>query len=429
LYILSTSSTSGTAQQTVGYIPVNSTSVIDGAADLKYYAPYINALYTTSLIAAGSFGTSSMDPWSNVKIPRYESLSSAPNATGWVPVPTGVDISYSALTGAPIGELKQPGNVTAVIESTYFQLALVNTSGKLELNGDGIVANLTINGGLIPWNVSNVDKRSESNLTGVLEKAYVTFSPVSHAFKATFEWSQKFVDSEIECVVTGVSASSRNCEVKAMKISRSNTTPRFGFITVKHIQSQWNTLLSGHNFSLSEAYIRKPRWPLDADLSDSSTASPSMSDLTTRLQQLLNTFFFSTIDPIGLLQGEPSQPTQADAFRAFYNPGSICEVDFVLLGIFLAATVIMAASAVVTVVLTILSLNPDILGYVSTFIWHSPSLGLPRSGTFMGADQKTRSIKPLEVRFGDVRSGGEVGRLSVGRAAETDIVQQGRLYI
>ncbi|KAJ5109428.1 hypothetical protein N7456_006103 [Penicillium angulare] len=419
LHILSTSPTTSTRHQTVGFIPTNSSSVVDGAADLEYYAPYIDALYTTSLIAAGTFRYSSMDPWANLKIPSFESLSATANSTGWVSVPTDQDITYSALTGIPIGGLNQTGNVTAVIQSTYFSLDLINSTGKLELNGNGIVANLSIRENFIPWNSS-----SNNN-----EKAYVTFSPVNQTFKATFEWTQRYLSSEVECVVTGASASGRDCQVNAMKTNMSSTTPEFGFVSVRNIQTAWNTLLSGQNFSLSEAYIRYPQSPLDANLSDPSTASPSMNVLSIRLEQLLNTFFFSTIDPTGSLQGEPSNPVQASARRIYYNAGSIYEVNFVWLGIFLVATIIMGASAIVTAVLTSLSMNPDILGFVSTFIWDSPSLGLPRSGTFLGADKKTRSIKPLKVRFGDLRSEEDVGSLSIGRTAETEKVRQGRLYM
>ncbi|KAJ5273827.1 hypothetical protein N7478_008952 [Penicillium angulare] len=360
-----------------------------------------------------------MDPWANVKIPSFESLSATANSTGWVSVPTDQNITYSALTGIPIGGLNKTGNVTAVIQSTYFSLDLVNSTGKLELNGNGVVANLSIIENFIPWNSS-----SNNN-----EKSYVTFSPVNQTFKATFEWTQRFLNSEIECVVTGALASGRDCKVNAMKTNMSSITPEFGWISVRNIQIAWNTLLSGQNFSLSEAYIRYPQSPLDANLSDPSTASPSMNVLTARLEQLLNTFFFSTIDPTGSLQGQPSNPIQASARRIYYNSGSIYDVNFVWLGIFLVATIIMGASAVATVVLTSLSMNPDMLGFVSTFIWNSPPLGLPRSGTFLGADKKTRSIKPLEVRFGDVRCEEDVGNLSVGKTTETERVRQGRLYI
>ncbi|KAJ5730924.1 uncharacterized protein N7483_005432 [Penicillium malachiteum] len=89
----------------------------------------------------------------------------------------------------------------------------------------------------------------------------------------------------------------------------------------------------------------------------------------------------------------------------------------------------MAAAAVVTVVLTMLSLNPDVLGYVSTFIWSSPSLDLPQSGTFIPADRKTRSIRPLEIRLGDLRGEEGIGELAVGSIFDTNQVRPGRLYL
>lgn len=419
LHILSTAQTVSTTHQTIQYPQVNGSSVVDGAADLAWYAPYIDALYTTSLIASESFRYSSMDPWANLKIPSFDALSSTANSTGWVIVPTDQNITYSALTGIPLGGLNETGNVTAVVESTYFSLGLVNTTGNLALNGDGVEANLTIAKDFIPWNTSSLS----AHMT-----AYVTFSPANQKFKAVFKWSQRYFKSEVRCMVTGDSARDRDCTVNAMRVSRPNTHPEFNWITALDISGQWSTLLSGQNFSLSEAYLRYPQSPLDAKLSDPSTASPSIDDLRVRLEQLLNTMFFSTIDPEGSLQGTPSNPTEANATRAFYNPGSIYVVDHAWLAVFLVATAVMAASAVITAVLTSLSKNPDILGYISTFIWTSPFLELPKSGTFVGGDQKTRSIKKLDIRFGDVKSESEIGKLSVGTMLDTIRVQPGRLY-
>ncbi|KAJ5734071.1 hypothetical protein N7493_002857 [Penicillium malachiteum] len=420
LHVLSTAQTVSTSHQSVGYRPINTSSVVDGAADLDYYAPYIDALYTTSIIAAGTFRYSSMDPWVNLKIPSFEALSSAPNSTGWVSVPQAdKNITYSALTGVPLSGLNETGNVTTIIESTYFSLSLVNTTGTLKLAGNGVVANLTCYESFEPWDDSS---------PGANETFYVVFSPVNQSFEATFQWTQKYFYSEVGCVVTGDQVTDRDCSVKAMKTSRSSTPPEFNWITIDNIGLQWNSLLSGQNFSLSEAYIRYPQSPLDAQLSDTSTASPSIEDLRVRLSQLLNTIFFSTTDPTGSLQGEPSDPVYTSAARVSYNPGSIYSVNFVWLGIFLVATIIMAAAAVVTLILTLLSLNPDVLGYVSTFIWSSPSLDLPQSGTFIPADRKTRSIRPLEIRLGDLRGEEEIGELAVGSIFDTTQVRPGRLY-
>ncbi|KAJ5658985.1 hypothetical protein N7507_005436 [Penicillium longicatenatum] len=364
LHILSTAPTVSITHQTIQHPQVNGSSVADGAADLLWYAPYIDALYTTSLIASESFRYSSMDPWANLKIPNFDALSSTANSTGWVTVPTDQNITYSALTGIPLGGLNKAGNVTAVVESTYFSLELVNTTGNLALNGDGVEANLTIAKDFIPWNSSDASAK---------ETAYASFSPVNQAFKAVFKWSQRYFQLEVRCVVTGNSVRDRNCTVNAMKMSRPSTHPEFNWITAADIQGQWNSLLSGQNFSLSEAYLRNPQSPLDAKLSDHSTASPSMYNLRVRLEQLLNTIFFSTIDPEGSLQGIPSNPIKVNATRAFYNPGSIYVVDYIWLAVFLVATTVMAASAVVTAVLTSLSKNPDILGHLC-WGWSEDSL-------------------------------------------------------
>lgn len=61
LHILSTAQTSKYAPQISQQVPINSSSVVGGADDMQNYAAFINCIYTTSLLAAGSYRYSSMD--------------------------------------------------------------------------------------------------------------------------------------------------------------------------------------------------------------------------------------------------------------------------------------------------------------------------------------------------------------------------------
>lgn len=67
-------------------------------------------------------------------------------------------------------------------------------------------------------------------------------------------------------------------------------------------------------------------------------------------------------------------------------------IDLVSLGVYFMATIILAASTVLAAVLTAIGMNPDILGYLSTFIWYSPGLDMTQSGTFRGGDEKKKDL-------------------------------------
>lgn len=187
LHILSTAQTIEYAPQVLQQVPINSSSVVGGADDMQTYAPFINSIYTTSLLAAGSYRHSSMDAWKNVKIPDFNALKSPANSTGWKPVPTGQNITYAALNGMPIGGLNQIGNITAVIQSTCFSLNLLNSTGDLNLNGNGLAVNFTGSDYFIPWNQSD---SKTFNATNDIETAIVTFNPVNGSSTANYSWKQ-----------------------------------------------------------------------------------------------------------------------------------------------------------------------------------------------------------------------------------------------
>jgi hypothetical protein len=190
----------------------------------------------------------------------------------------------------------------------------------------------------------------------------------------------------------------------------------------------WNKLLSGQNFSLSEAYLRHPEAPFDANLSDPTTTSPSAHDLEVRFAQLFNTYVYGTNDPFGILSGVPTTAVNASGTRAYFGP-DIYVVDFSWLTVFTVATSILTLCGAITVVLDLISLNPDILGYVSTLLGeNSPYLSLPVTGSTLEGEEKTRLLKSVAIRLGDVQIHEPVGRLSIGTTQTSERVYPGRLY-
>src|ERR1700722_8307607 len=78
------------------YLNTDTFSWFDSPAEMVGALDPLNAIYTSSLMAASSVKNSSMDLWGNVKIPILSQLHTNPNQTGWQDV-LEQDVAYSSL--------------------------------------------------------------------------------------------------------------------------------------------------------------------------------------------------------------------------------------------------------------------------------------------------------------------------------------------
>jgi hypothetical protein len=104
--------------------------------------------------------------------------------------------------------------------------------------------------------------------------------------------------------------------------------------------------------------------------------------------------------------------------------------DFGWTSIFFLATSAMLCSAILGVVFGRMTVVPDYLGYVSSLAKESQYMKIKDGGANLDGMERSRGIKDLQVRLGNVNDGtGEVGRLAFGRVEDTKPVQRNRLYI
>ena len=92
-----------------------STPFLDEGADYAGQLPIQNAVYLSSLLAGPEVKNSSMDLWSNPKLPTLSRLT--PNSSGWAPVEPA-NASYSGLAGSKspsthrLGWLESPAKLS-----------------------------------------------------------------------------------------------------------------------------------------------------------------------------------------------------------------------------------------------------------------------------------------------------------------------------
>lgn len=414
LQVLTTTTTINSSTESLQFANLDTGTLFIGADNVVTYGGYVETIYSTSIIAASTGQNLSMDTFNNIRLPAIKYLGNQTNLTGWVSIPES-NIIYSSLTGIPITGLDSPGNISFLMNTSYYDLTIINGSTQnLHLNGSGISVNFTSNN-------SSVNGYPPVN---------VILSPIAGSSQVSFSWIQIFAECQVMCIVTTTSADQRSCAVQAMRQTGSGNPPFLANALSLYaiIQPMWNKLLSGQNFSLSEAYLRHPEAPLDANLSDPTTTSPSAHDLEVRFAQLFNTYMYGTNDPFGILSGVPTTAVNASGTRAYFGP-DIYVVDFSWLTVFTVATSILTLCGAITVVLDLISLNPDILGYVSTLLGQNSSyLSLPVTGSTLEGEEKTRLLKSVAIRLGDVQIHEAVGRLSIGTPQTTERVYPGRLY-
>jgi hypothetical protein len=89
--------------------------------------------------------------------------------------------------------------------------------------------------------------------------------------------------------------------------------------------------------------------------------------------------------------------------------------------VFLLSTSVMFLASLAAAILRHMTLSYDYLGSVSSLCRESVAVGMPSGGVRLSGMQKTRRLKGLRIRLGDVgdvRDGWEIGvgaQLSVGR--------------
>ncbi|PGG99034.1 hypothetical protein AJ80_09424 [Polytolypa hystricis UAMH7299] len=361
-------------------------------ADLSAYT---NTLYASSVLAPENIKQSLMDSWGNVKIPFLSSIPSPANSSGWVGV--GDDpYPYSALFDVPITGLKRPGNTTLYLNSTNYELQFQESVGeKPPLDGSGFSISLM------------------PTVTDGKNRSLFHFQPYA------------YVQSAVSCADTG--AARPDCAVTAMR-------------EINQFDRQWASNQKLHNmlinlsgntrksFSASQAYLHNPNTPVAANLSGYAGPMSLMDVLSVPLAQLFNTFVFAGIDPQGVLQSAPSALANTTGIHTYFDDEPHYVVDWRWIAVFAVSTSVLAVCAIALTFLSLLTLNPDVLGYASTITLHA-EMKLPDTGSTLSGDQRARLLKHLAVRFGDVQEHNpSMGRLGIGSADRVSRSQKGRLY-
>lgn len=144
-----------------------------------------------------------------------------------------------------------------------------------------------------------------------------------------------------------------------------------------------------------------------------------------RLTMAFNTFWLTAVKPT---------INTTTATPLFYQPFSVVRYNMFWFVILVVASLLLIVASVLNIWLRYHLYSPDIFGYVSSLTIENPHLRIPGvepgCGSTLDGLERTRLLKDIIVRIGDVRSGEKFGKLALARYGEgVEEVKRGRRYI
>jgi hypothetical protein len=214
---------------------------------------------------------------------------------------------------------------------------------------------------------------------------------------------------------------------------------------------------------LSNSFIQSALWPsFTTPPTESRLLNISLQDFGDRLGSLINAFMQgSIINSTSYLTGDsstlPSQqaatsPTALTAQISSLSPAltittnstlpgtEIYTVSWPFFSLFLFSSLMIPLAALISFILSRLTLSRDYLGYVSSLARESQYVTFPNGGVGLDGLQRTRMCREMRVRLGDVGDvdGGfsigtgvalTVGMMALGNEKGTRGLDRRKLYL
>jgi hypothetical protein len=404
-----------------------------------------------------------MDLWGNVKIPDISRISDndalSANSTGWINIPQGNNIIYSSVLGIPLSGIPKQGNTTFLIETSYIALDCYNNITvthdfynytSLDQARTGNLQNGTYYATIGPSNFNPVNSTFGSdffrtfslalngfyeggiygevteyiNDTSIYEPRTLLYQTKYGEVSAWCPITTQYVESAVKCVGT-------NCSVIAIRPSQlrhpnSNLT-NLGFMAAFNsfctnlMIASAAELHDGTSTAL-ELFIGDPDSAPQAGLSYPIITSISANDLGSRLQQVINTYWFGSYDPVSMMMGFLNMNTSdvlpglnltlnSTATHIIWREVYICHFGWFFA--LLLATTTMLSATLVGAFFSYRTRGPDLLGYCSTLLRDTPYVAGLKAGTTMDGIERTRREARIRVRLMDVDVDNEVGYIAI----------------
>lgn len=427
--------------------------MLDGADDIDYNGPAINALYGACLLAPESVKTSPRDLWSNVKIPLLDALSSDESSSNpWVTVNHTPNTTYASLTGLMIAGLPSEGTSNFTLETQYLDLACSDGSQVPE---DAL--NATLEGKIIYHNASNFFASNsfftDTNTKDTDLATYKEYPNLVYGSNNDYQGNAWLFNCTIGTtrVEANVMCNADLCFVDRMRHSEKDKRPSivndfamspttFGNL-IFYFPSTAGVLHDAV-FAPTDLYMQGSTSPYEVGYNSvSAFANVTGKVFSHRLSTLINTFWQASLAPTTTavtpsnnlsiyadssnISASPfaAKPTIADTARTIV----IYQASRVWNGLLLVITLILQLCAIAGFYLKYKATTPDLLGYVSSLTRDNPFTLVPEGGNTLDGPERARLLRNLKVQIGDVKWEEEKGHIAFKTVESAGEFRTGRV--
>lgn len=102
--------------------------------------------------------------------------------------------------------------------------------------------------------------------------------------------------------------------------------------------------------------------------------------------------------------------------------------NFAWLSLLLTSSTVILLTGIVALFLKGKTLGPEMFGFVSSMTYENPYVKIPTGGSMLDAMERTRLLKDIPVRVGDVRGEEQVGHIALAAGIPVRKLERGRLY-
>ncbi|KAH7385587.1 hypothetical protein DE146DRAFT_212907 [Phaeosphaeria sp. MPI-PUGE-AT-0046c] len=457
LRLLSTSRSEMVIDATVYYHKVDTfanSTMLDPHMEEYNWARYAPLFMSTLQFARQNFNQS-RDLFGNIRIPDMTSLATGTDTSDaeWYSISDDSSPLYTSLLGSPVVGIPSSGNLTFMIESSYWEVRCgpFTSSESFENNATipaGIGRVLPSFSGptfdLVQW-YSRDDNDTQPDFKYVTKFGYTTFK-YSNCTAAL-----RIVESEVGCQqglcdVQRMRTSSQSASTLASLMAPKYTNHRFFFAMLCEFFPGADM---GPTKKLSRVSELVEQWIWDPSLlnilqSFGAWRSVNITDLSPevfsqRFQIALNTFWDSSLGFNHMATNATSQVHNYDNTISRPWTGTkaqgtdvdteryVCNITFAILTIVIS--LLLFAAAATSAILGSITKAPDILGYVSTLARDDPYFGTTVPSHQSGLEA-ARTLRDVRVIIGDVRKESDVGHIAFAAAAAIDAerVKKKRAY-
>lgn len=436
-------------------------------------------LYLVSLISPSAQQASPLDVWGNIKVPKLPDVlrdHETVDPLQWRPVDRSSNASYSSLIGIPVTGLMNTAELNFTMLSMYWEvgcpaitLSYANNSGAIcryqDLRSTSMRNCLPLAMRLDESARRDDDAgRNQSNehfsLYSWTEDTPPEFQsqPGGSVAIANCTLGYREVESMVKC-------KSGSCYVDAMRDVTNTSDPR-GVYKYAGTPGPLSWMF-GHLPSMGRACgdsdycdfrvqgsTKLEKWMNDTSLVFGRHNDDSMSlhrlgpkVVSEKLTTALNTLWQATYATLYLGGGLPSAQSELDSLATLKYPlnvstilpatayvteveGDVYVTQWGWIVLLLVASSVLQAAATTALILRHLTLSPVLLGHVSSQTRDNLYIALVPGGSSMDGFERTRMLRHLPVRIGDVRGQEDVGHIALAAISGDgpERVKKERLY-